>query len=274
MGLPLSLAPMKSLVVRMLARTLPNPAKERRVSVALGPGISGWLRFSLVGFMSKTLSEVIGEPVQAVAYSRFGGFHRNRRFSDFQNPLSAGYQCWYGAYLVFDSENRRHFGLNDDGTPCVQDALDALEADQRLVFSNAGIELSFPDGRLVHPHGEFRQSQVREAGDAWWKLMGEAETWSTFHRGRLQGEKWRFRWCYGSVPHRFQVEVNDLHPLLYRGEFWIRYEPLWHASCCKFFIYPSYTDRTGTLVNKGTPELIWAGRAALAGIRFQKKRMR
>ncbi len=266
--MPLSLAPVKSVLVRLLARSLPNPAKEHGRRVDLGPGIPGWLRLSLTGFMSKTLSAVVGQPMEAVAFSRFGGFRRDARFSDFQNPRSPSYQCWYGAYLVWDNEHRRRFGFAPDGLPSVQDALDALEADQRLVFHNAGIEKAFPDGRLVRPRGDFALEEVQEAGRSWWRLTGEAETWSTYHRGRLPQEKWKFGWCYGAVPAGADHGVDDLHPLVYRGEFWVHYEPAWQAARCKFFIYPRYTDRAGQEVNTGTPEMIAAGRRALRGVRF------
>lgn len=254
--------------MRLLARSLPNPAKERHIHVDLGPGIRGWLRVSLVGFMSKTLAGVVGHPVEAVAVSRFGGFHRDARYSDFQNPASAAYQCWYGAYLVFDNEHRQRFGFAPDGSPSTRDALDALEADQRLVFGNAGIDRAFTDGRLVRTLGDFTPEKADEAGVSWWRLSGQAETWSTYHRGRLPGESWKFGWCYGTVPAGSEHGVDDLHPLVYRGEFWVRYEPAWQASCCKFFIYPSYRDPQGRQVDLGTPEMIASGRRALAGVSF------
>jgi hypothetical protein len=62
--------------------------------------------------------------------------------------------------------------------------------------------------------------------------------------------------------------VDDLHPLVYRGEFWVRYEAPWRASCCKFLIYPRYTDRSGLAIDTGTAAMVAAGRRALAGVRF------
>ena len=206
-------ARLKSLAVRLLAGSLDNPAKARGLSVDLGPGIPGWLRITLTGFMSEVLSGVVGYPVEAVAFSRFGGFNLDRRFSDFQNPHSPSYQAWYGAYLVFDSEHRQRFGFGADGRPSLQDALDALEADQRLVFENAAIPLAFDDGRRVRPTVEFEITPVEEEGQTWWKLTGEAATWSTYHRGRLPGESWKFGWCYGSIPATADHGVDDLHPL-------------------------------------------------------------
>ncbi len=64
--------------------------------------------------------------------------------------------------------------------------------------------------------------------------------------------------------------VGDLHPLTYRGEFWVRYEEAWQASCCKFFVYPCCASRAGEEVDKGSAWLVKAGQAALAGIRFAR----
>jgi hypothetical protein len=267
-GTTLYQAQLKSLAVRTLARSLDNPAKARGIWVDLGPGIPGWLRVTLTGFMSHTLPGIVGYPVEAVAFSRFGGFNLDRRFSDFLNPHSPSYQCWYGAYIVFDNEHRQRFGFEADGSASVQDALDALEADQRLVYENTGIPLTFNDGRLVRPTQAFEKTQVEVDSQTWWKLTGAAETWSTYHRGRLPDESWKSHWCYGSVPANADHGVDDLHPLTYHGEFWVRYEEVWRASCCKFFIYPSYIDWEGREIDKGDARLLKAGQAALAGIRF------
>lgn len=268
LGTYLFQAQLKSLAVRLLARWLDNPAKARGLWVDLGPGIPGWLRVTLTGFMSRPLSDIVGHPIEAVAFSRFGGFNPDRRFSDFQNPDSPSYQCWYGAYLVFDNQHRERFGFEPDGSASLQDALDALEADQRLVYESAGIPLAFEDGRLVRPTTEFEKIQVGEEGQTWWKVTGEAATWSTYHRGKLPHESWKFGWCYGCVPMDCDHGVEDLHPLRYRGQFWVRYEEAWRATCCKFFIYPSYTDRQGREIDKGGAWLVKAGGAALAGVRF------
>jgi hypothetical protein len=273
-GTSLYQAQFKSVAVRTLARWLDNPARARGIWVDLGPGIPGWLRVTLTGFMGHTLPGIVGHPVEAVAFSRFGGFNLDRRFSDFLNPHSPSYQCWYGAYIVFDNEHRQRFGFEPDGGASVQDALDALEADQRLVYKSAGIPLKFDDGRLVRSIGDFERSQVEEDGGTWWKVSGAAKTWSTYHRGRLPDESWKSRWCYGSVPTGVDHDVDDLHPLTYSGEFWVRYEETWRASCCKFFIYPSYTDRAGREIDKGSAWLVNAGQAALAGIRFGRAETR
>jgi hypothetical protein len=273
-GTALYQALLKSVAVRTLAQWLDNPAKSRGIWVDLGPGIPGWLRLTLTGFMSHTLPGVLGHPMEAVAFSRFGGFNLDRRFSDFLNPHSPSYQCWYGAYIVFDNEHRQRFGFEPDGGASVGDALDALEADQRLVYKSAGVPLKHDDGRVVRPKTEFDRVQVEEDGVTWWKVSGAAETWSTYRRGRLPDESWKARWCYGSVPADADHGVDDLHPLTYSGEFRVRYEEAWRASCCKFFIYPSYADRTGREIDKGDARLMKAGQAALSGIRFGRAERR
>jgi hypothetical protein len=269
-GSTLYQAQLKSVAVRLLARSLDNPAKARGIRVDLGPGIPGWLNVTLTGFMSHTLPGIVAHPVEAVAFSRFGGFNLDRRFADFLNPDSPSYQCWYGAYIVFDNQYRERFGFEPNGEASAQDALDALEADQRLVYKSTGIPLKFDDGRLVRPTGDFEKTRVEENGQPWWVVAGAAETWSTYHRGRLPNESWKSRWCYGCVPADADYRVEDLHPLTYRGEFWVRYQEEWRASCCKFFIYPHYTDREGRRIDKGDAWLVKAGQAALAGIRFER----
>ena len=261
---------LKSVAVRKLTQLLPNPAKARGVNVDLGPGIPGWNRVTLVGFMSETLPDIVGYPVEAVAYSRFGGFNADRRFSDFQNPASPSYQCWYGAYVVFDNEHRQKFGFNPDGSANAQDAIDALEADQRLVYQSAGIGLAFEDGRLVRQIGDFEEEIVEAEGKIWHRLSGQAETWSSYHRGVLPAESWKFGWCYGSVPPDADHNVHDLHRLTYSGEFWAHYQPEWGATLCKFFITPRFTNRQGARIDKGAPWLLDAGRRALEEIRFLK----
>lgn len=262
-------ATLRSAAIRLLSQLLDNPAKARGLHCDLGPGIPGWTQVVLVGHMSKTLPGVVGYPLEGVAWSRFGGFHPGRPYADFLNPASPFYQCWYGAYVVFDNEHRQQFGLKPDGTPDPADALAALEADQALVYHNAGIvERRFEDGRLVRPTTEFNAEQVTRHGQGWWRLTGEAETWSAYHREPLPGRKWTFGWTYGAVPPTAEHGVDDLHPLTYRGEFWVRYEPAWRASTAMFFIYPHFSNRAGQRLETGAPDLIAAGRRALDGVRF------
>ena len=76
--------------------------------------------------------------------------------------------------------------------------------------------------------------RIEEGGQVWWRLTGEAETWSTCHRGKLPGEDWKF-------------------------------------SCCKFFVYPCCTGRANRGEIYGDSAwLVKAGHAALAGIRFAR----
>ena len=264
-------AQLKSIAVRLLSQAISNPAKERGIWVDLGPGIPHWNKIMLVGHMSKPLSQLIGHPIEAVAYSRFGGFNLDRRFSDFQNPNSQYYQCWYGAYIVFDNEHRQQFGFNPDGTASVTDALHALEADQMLVDQSTGIPFSFDDGHLVKASSKFNTETIKEDNQTWQRLSGQAQTWSTYHRKKLPTETWHADWCYGSIPSNSSHGVDDMHRVTYRGEFWSRYDERWQASCCKFFIYPTYPNRYGRDIDKVTSWFIKAGQAALAGIKFGQK---
>ena len=69
------------------------------------------------------------------------------------------------------------------------------------------------------------------------------------------------------VPLDAPHPVDDWHPLVYRGEFWLRYEPALAVSCAKFYIYPEYTDRRGERVTRAqsiVPEL----RRLLGAIEF------
>jgi hypothetical protein len=263
---------LKSVVVRWLSQLLENPAKQAGLSCDLGRGIPGWTRVILVGHMSKTLPELVGYPLEGVAWSRFGGFGPGRTYAAFLDPGSPFYQCWYGAYLVFDNEHRRRFGFNPNGTPNPADAILALEADQRLVYHNAGITgHQFAGGRLVQPLGDFECKPVDRCGQTWWRITGQAETWSAYHRRRRPEGKWTFNWTYGAVPPTVDHGVEDLHPLIYSGEFWIRYEPAWQASTALFFIYPHYANQAGQWIDTGTPKLLQMGRRALAGIRFSAR---
>jgi len=264
-------AQLTSAGIRLLTQLPFTPTKKRGIKVDLGPGIRDWNQITLVGFMDKTLPDILGYPIEAVAFSRFGGFNSNRNYSDFQNPHSLSYQCWYGAYVVFDNHHRQRFGFTPDGQANFQDALDALEADQRLVYQNAGIRLHFEDGRVVRQVGDVQQQIIEENGNTWHRLTGQAQTWSSYHRGSLHQKSKKFHWCYGYIPTDADHGVDDLHSLTYQGEFWMRYEEKWQASCCKFFIYPRFTNRLGQIIDKGTPWLIKAGQAALAGIRFDWK---
>jgi len=244
-----------------------DPARERGLDIRFRLSPPPWFQITLVGELGKTLSEIVGTPVEAVAYSRFGGFPAGRAYSEFQNPDSPYYQVWLGAYAVFDGPGVQRYGFGEDGQPLPQAAVDVLEADQRLVYHGAGCERRFEDGRCVQMRGDFEVEQVEERGQTWWRLTGEADTWSAYHRGVSPNGRWHHPWIYGVVPPNAPHPVDDWHPLVYRGEFWLRYEPALAVSCAKFCIYPEYTDRRGERVTRAqsiVPEL----RRLLGAIEF------
>ncbi len=241
----------KSVAIRRLAAAVPNPAKSHALDIKIPVDRGAWIRFTLRASLSGTLSEVVGYPVEGAAYSHFGGFNVSRIYADFVNPDSDYYQAWLGAYVVFDNDRRQHFGFDDEGQPVQQEALDVLEADQRLVLGGAGCPHRFPDGRFVRLIGDMTAAEVESGGERWWKLEGKADTWSAYHRGTSPGGHWRSEAGYGRVPDDAPHPVDDFHPLTYNGSFWMRYVPEWQATCAKFYIYPEYTDRNGERVTKG-----------------------
>ena len=259
----------KSVGVRRLAAALPNAAKRYGLDIGIPSDRGGWIRITLKAELGPTLSEVIGYPVEAAAYSHFGGFNLSRVYSDFVNPDSDYYQAWVGAYVVFDSERRGHFGFDDEGQTVPQEALDVLEADQRLVLGGSGCPHWFEDGRRVRLIGEMTAAEVDSGGERWWRMEGRADTWSAYHRGRAASGDWRSDAGYGRVPDDAGHQVDDFHPLTYTGSFWLRYYPEWQATCAKFYIYPEYTDRNGERVTKG--QLLESEcRAIVEGITFVK----
>jgi hypothetical protein len=241
----------KSVGIRRLAAALPNPAKSHGLNIDIPVDRGGWTRLTLKVDLSASLSGVVGCPVEAAAYSHFGGFNLSRVYSDFVNPDSSYYQAWIGAFVVFDSERRKHFGFDDEGQPVQQEALDVLEADQRLVLGGAECPNKFPDGRRVRLIGDMTVAEVDRDGERWWRMDGKAETWSAYHRGSSPGGHWRSEAGYGRVPDDALHPVDDFHPLTYNGSFWMRYFPQWQATCARFYIYPEYTDRNGERVTKG-----------------------
>jgi hypothetical protein len=256
-----------SVAVRLLASRLPNPAKRHGLAISLGHHAGSWIRIGLQANVGKTLSQVLGRPVEAVAYSRFGGFNLSRLYSDFVCPDSPYYQAWLGAYVVFDDENRSAFGFDDLGHFVPDEALAVLEADQRLVYRSAGCPCKFPDGNLVRLRGELAGEKIEHDGRSWWCISGEADTWSTFHRGASPDASRLRSKVYGVVPPSAVYEVDNYHPLCYRGEFWMRYFPEHNGTCAKFFIYPFYVDRLGREVRKGE-QIVPECRELLKGITF------
>jgi len=259
----------RSVGIRRLAAALPNPAKGHGMDIRIPVDRGGWIRLTLKVDLSPPLSEVVGYPVEAAAYSHFGGFNLSHVYADFVNPDSKYYQAWIGAYVVFDGEQQTHFGFDDEGKPVQQEALDALEADQRLVLGGAKCPNKFPDGRRVRLIGDMTAVEADIGGERWWKLDGRAETWSAYHRGSSLKGHWRSEAGYGRVPDDALHPVDDFHPLTYSGSFWLRYFPEWQATCAKFYIYPEYADRNGQWVAKGQ-QLVDECQAIVDRIAFAK----
>jgi len=258
-----------SLAVRLLASRLSNAAKRHRLRIHFGHHEGGWIRCTLQADLGKTLSQVLDYPVEAAAYSRFGGFNLSRLYSDFMNPDSPYYQCWLGAYVVLDSEPRKAFGFDAQGELVHEEALAVLEADQRLVFRSAGCPHRFPDGTAVRLKGQLEGEVKEENGLSWWCIWGEADTWSAYHKGpNPEGSRLRSR-VYGMVPYSATHAVDDFHPLRYRGEFWMRYFPEYGATCAKFYIWPSYDDQRGQRVSP-PQELIVECQQLLTTIAFSR----
>ena len=259
-----------SLAVRLLASWRSNAAKRHGLVIRFGAHQGGWIRLTLQANLGKALSDVVGHPVEAAAYSRFGGFNLNRVCSDFMNPDSPYYQAWLGAYAVFDDQQRQAFGFDEEGGLLPEEALAVLEADQRLVYRSAGCPHRFPDGNAVRLCGELEGEHMKIDGQDWWRVTGEADTWSAYHRGGGQGDPLRSK-VYGVVPSSAGHNVDDFHPLRFRGEFWMRYFPEYEATCAKFYIYPYYQDRQGRDVIRGE-QIIAECAELLKAITFNKRR--
>ncbi|HEM61398.1 MAG TPA: hypothetical protein ENO24_03820 [Chloroflexi bacterium] len=261
-----------SLAVRLLASTRPNAVKRHGLRIDFGKHAGPWIRLTLQANLGKTLSQVLGHPVEAAAYSRFAGFNLNRRYSDFLNPQSPYYQCWLGAYAVFDSESRTAFGFDELGTPVERDILAALEADQRLVYRSTGCPHRFPDGNAVRLRGELAIEQMPAAGDGltWWRASGLADTWSAYHKGASPAGSRLRSLVYGTVPLTAHHPVSDYHPLTYEGEFWLRYFPEYRATCAKFCIWPSSTLARGQQA-LSKEQVVQQSRELLQGITFARQ---
>lgn len=235
----------KSVGARKLAAAVADPLRKRGLKIRFPIEGGGWIRTTLKANLGPTLSEVVGHPLEAGAHSHFGGFNLSQVYSDFVNPDSEYYQAWVGAYVVFDSAGRCHFGFDDGGQPLQQDALDVLEADQRLVLGGAGCPHWFSDGRRVKLRSDLSATQVESGGATWWRLDGEADTWSSYHRGTAAAGHGRSELVHGRVPGDAPHWVDDFHPLTYTGSFWQRYVPEWQATIAKFYICPSYVTSDG-----------------------------
>lgn len=242
---------LKSVGALRLAAALPNAVKSRGFNIRIPVESGQWIPLTLKADLGPTLSDVVGYPLEAAAYSHFGGFNLSRVYSDFVNPDSSYYQAWVGAYVVFDDDDHQHFGFDDEGKPVEEETLAVLEADQRLVLGGSGCPNFFDDGRRVRLIGELSAAEVESGGEMWWRLDGSADTWSAYHRGSKVDGQWRSAAGYGRVPDDAPHPVDDFHPLTYVGSFWQRYSPEWRATLAKFYIYPEYTDRDGRRVTKG-----------------------
>lgn len=259
-----------SLAVRILAASMPNAAKRHGLKISFGKHEGGWIKITLQADLGNALSKVLGRPVEAAAYSRFGGFTHNRVYSDFMNPDSPYYQAWLGAYVVFDDEHRQAFGFDQHGVLITDEVVAVLEADQRLVYRSAGCPNEFPEGNVVSLRGQLAAEPRESDRLSWSRITGQADTWSAYHRGtNPQASRLRSR-VYGVVPASEKHEVDDFHALRYQGEFWIRYFPQYQASCAKFYIYPYYNDRHGSEITKGE-QLVPECRRLLARITFGKR---
>jgi hypothetical protein len=241
----------RSVGMRHLAAALPNPAKRHGIDIRIPVDRGGWTRLTLTADLSASLSEVVGYPVEAAAYSHYGGFNLSRVYADLVNPDSHYYQAWIGAYAMFDSEQRKHFGFDDEGKLVQQDALDVLEADLRLVLGAAGCPNKFSDGRFLRIVGDMTAIEVDIAGQRWWRMGGKGETWSAYHRGNNPHGHWSHYANCGRVPDDAPHPVDDFHPLTYTGVIWLRYFPEWEATCAKGYMYPEYTGRNGRTATKG-----------------------
>jgi hypothetical protein len=260
----------RSVGIRRLAAALPNPAKRYGINISIPVDRGGWTRLTLKADLGPSLSGVVGYPLEAAAYSHYGGFNLSRVYCDFVNPDSDYYQAWIATYVIFDSEQRKHFGFDDKGKPLQQDVLDVFEADQRLVLGHAGCPSKFPDGRLVRLIGDMTATEVDIAGERWSRMDGTAETWSAYHRGNSPNGHWRCYAVHGRVPEDAPHPVDDFHPLTYSGSIWLRYFPEWQATCAKSYIYPEYTDRNGQRVTKGQ-RVEGEARAIVERIAFAKR---
>ena len=242
---------LKSLATRFFIAALPDPAKTRGIKMIIPVDRGGWTRVTLHADISFPLTRVVGYPVEAAAYSHFGGFNLNNSYCDFINPDSKYYQAWIGAYTVFDSDRRKHFGFDDEGKPIQQERVDILQADQAMVYWAAGCPKKFPDGHLVKLLPDATDTEVEIDGQRWWRMDGKAETWSAYHRGKSPHPNWYHYYNYGMTPQGAPHPVDDFHPLTYTGAIWTRYSPEWGATCAKFYILPEYVDRNGEKVTKG-----------------------
>ncbi len=236
----------------LAAHALPNSAKKHNLGVTIPiPEGSAWIKPTLHVDIGDSLSEVVGYRIESTAFSHYGGFKLSRTYSDFVNPDSEYYQAWVGAYYVFDGEAREHYGFDEEGELVPSDALDLVEADQRMALGDFGCPNWFPDGRRLRLNGELTTSQVERRDGPWWRVDGKVETWSGYHRGKFPEGKLPHYWGSGVVPADAAHPVDNYHPLTLTGSVWLRYRPKWRATCGLFYVVPEYVDNEGRKVTKG-----------------------
>ena len=263
-------ARLRSIAMLLVASALPNSAKRHGIDIRIPTPDRAWIRPVLKVDISASLSEVVGYPVEATAYSRYGGFNLSRVYSDFVNPDSRYYQAWIGAYVIFDGERRKHFGFDDSGRPVQQEALDLVEADQRMALGDFGCPHWHAGGQRLRLIGDLTAATVDGGAERWWRMDGKMETWSGYHRGKNPAGKMPHYWGSGVVPKDAAHAVEDYHPLTYTGSVWLCYRPEWRATCGKFYVYPEFTDRNGETVTKGQ-QIAGECEAILDAVEFLKR---
>jgi hypothetical protein len=254
------------------AHALPNSAKKHGLEVDIPiPAGSGWIKPTLHVDIGDALSEVLGYRIEATAFSHYGGFNLSKVHSDFVNPDSEYYQAWVGAYYVFDGDERKRYGFDDDGNLVTSEALDLVEADQRMALGDFGCPNWFPDGRRLRLKGEMTASTAERSDGMWWRTDGKVDTWSGYHRGKFPEGKLPHYWGSGVVPKDAPHPVDNYHPLTLMGAVFLRYRPEWAATCGMFYVIPEYVDNNGELVTKGMA-LKNECESILAGVTFREGR--
>lgn len=242
----------KNKAMILAAHLFPNSAKKNGVTAVLPvPKGSAWITPTLHVDIGDSLSEVVGYRIECTAFSRFAGLRMSNLHSDFVNPDSEYYQAWVGAYYVFDGDNRQHYGFDDNGDVVPLEALNLVEADQRMALGDMGCPHWFPDGRRLKLKGELATTVVERSDGQWYRCDGKVDTWSGYHRGKSPLARAPMYWGSGIWPKDAPHPVDDYHPLTYTGAVWLRYRPEWHATTGLFYVITEYVDNYGQKVTRG-----------------------
>ena len=239
----------RSVALRSVLPALPNPAKRRGIDISFPVHGTGWTRLIGKNDLSPLLSGVVGYPLEAAAWSHYGGFNLSRVYSDYVNPDSNYYQAWIGAYIVFDNERRKPLVLMTRGSQSSRTCWTSLRRTAGGCSKTAAARICSrrPRGETCQRHdghrGGHRRGAVVEDG----RPGGD---WSSYHRGNAPGH-WPHYAAYGRVPDNAPHPVDDFHPLIYSASIWLRYLPQWQATCVKHYIWCEYTDRNGQRVTRG-----------------------